>query len=72
MSVLDRQDYVVISKHENGYWMAEAFWKREKPPTEVDVSNHQKTFRPEQSVDDALSWIKDWYMHAEIIVERGN
>jgi hypothetical protein len=70
MSVLLRQDYVVISKHENGYWMARAFWKRETAPLNPDdeCSNHQKTFKPEDPLETAVQWTKNWYQFANVTV----
>jgi len=67
MGVLDRKDYAVISRHELGHPMVRVFWKRESPPTEDDVPNHTKTFKPEDHMDAAVKWVKDWYMYAVVL-----
>lgn len=67
MSVLSRQDYAVISRHELGHPLVQVFWKRESPPTKDDVPNHSRTFKDGEPLDVAVKWVKDWYVYAIII-----
>lgn len=61
------KDYAIISKHENGFWVTDVYWKRETPPAEGDVPNHLKTFKVGEPIESALQWAKTWYMHAEVL-----
>lgn len=60
------RDYVIISMHDKGFWQIDVYWKRESYPEEGDVPDHFKTCKIGGSVDEAIAWSKQWYMHAEI------
>jgi len=62
------KDYAIISKHEKGFWQIDVYWKREWPPEEGDVPDHVKTCKIGGPVDEAITWAKEWYMHADIAV----
>lgn len=62
-------DYVRISQHENGHWMARVFWKRDVPPQDDDMPNHLKTFKPGETAYAAVNWAMDWYRHADVLIK---
>lgn len=64
---MQTKDYAIISRHGLGHLVVQVFWKREAPPTEDEMPNHLKTFKPEDQLDTAIEWIRHWYMHAAVI-----
>lgn len=62
------KDYAIISLHEKGFWQIDVYWGMDRHPEEGDVPDHFKTCKIGGSVDEAIQWARDWYMHAKVVV----